>query len=392
MNAIELLDIINTGETSLVQFKEKISSPDNLAAEMVAMSNSLGGLILVGVKDKTGEIVGMDYDQVQKTASLAGNVASYNIIPPIFITTEVVKLDKNDEKTNILIIHIKEGINKPYKDNNLIVWVKQASDKRRVSDNAELLRLFQRGTHLLADEMEVYDTVIDDIDKNKFEDFFQKDVKKTIEATGLTYEQALRAKRVLRNDRLTLGGLLFFGKNPQEFKPAFCVKSVYFFGNTIGGKDYRSKPENIYGTIPDLFNKGMDFFTSNLRFLQKNSGFNKTGALEISEIALEEVIQNALVHRDYFKNAPIRLMIFDNRIEIVSPGRLPNTLTVEEIKYGNPVTRNNLLVAYSLETMPFSGLGTGIKRALSEQPDIEFINDVEGEQFVVKIPRPETDN
>ena len=96
-----------------------------------------------------------------------------------------------------------------------------------------------------------------------------------------------------------------------------------------------------------------------------------------------------MLHRDYFKNSPIRILIFDNRVEIISPGKLPNSLTVEEIKFGNPVIRNNQLVSYALHLLPFSGLGSGIKRAISEQPNIELINDIQGEQFKVIIPRPE---
>ena len=133
----------------------------------------------------------------------------------------------------------------------------------------------------------------------------------------------------------------------------------------------------------------MDFLMSNLDSVQTEESFNAQGKLEISQIALEELLQNALVHRDYFKNSPIRLLIFDNRIEIISPGKLPNSLTVEDIKYGNPVIRNNQLVAFSTHALPFSGLGSGIKRALDQEPNIELINDIEGEQFIVKIPRPE---
>jgi predicted HTH transcriptional regulator len=109
--------------------------------------------------------------------------------------------------------------------------------------------------------------------------------------------------------------------------------------------------------------------------------------LEISPAALEELLQNALVHRDYYKNAPIRLFILDDRIEIISPGALPNSLTVDDIKYGNPVIRNNQIMSFCIHSLPFSGLGTGIRRALSVQPDIQFINDAAGEQFIVKIPR-----
>ncbi len=113
--------------------------------------------------------------------------------------------------------------------------------------------------------------------------------------------------------------------------------------------------------------------------------------MEISEIALTELLQNALVHRDYFRNSPIRVLVFNNRVEIISPGKLPNSLTVEDIKYGNPVIRNNQLVSFSIHTMPFSGLGSGIRRSLKEQPNINLINDVEGEQFIVIFPRPEID-
>ena len=129
----------------------------------------------------------------------------------------------------------------------------------------------------------------------------------------------------------------------------------------------------------------------NLKFIQKDQNFNSIGILEISEIAIEEILQNAIVHRDYLRNSPINLLIFDNRIEIISPGKLPNSLTIENIKLGNAVARNNLLVSYCSKIMTYRGLGSGITRALEEQPNIEFINNIEGEQFKVIIPRPETD-
>jgi len=388
MNAIELLDIINTGETSKVQFKEKLPHPDSIAGEMIAMSNSMGGMILFGVKDKTGDIVGLTYENIQQYSNSISNIATGNIIPGIYITTEVVSIDHNGGK-KVLVVYVDEGINKPYKDNNGCIFVKQGPDKRKVTDNAEILRLFQQGSHLLADEMEVYDTSIEDINQELFRDYFTKEFQATIEEKGLSFEQALKVKKVLRHDKLTLSGILFFGKEPQTIKPAFCIKVVSFFGNSLGGNDYRSKPEDLTGTIPELFKKGMNFLESNLRHMQKGQNFNFPGILEISKNALVEILVNALIHRDYFKNAPIRIMIFDNRVEIISPGKLPNSLTVEEVMFGNPVIRNPQMVKFSFHTMPFSGIGTGLIRALKEQPDIEFNNDIDGEQFIVKIPRPE---
>lgn len=391
MNAIELLDIISVGETSKVQFKENITSPDSLAAEMVAMANSLGGMILVGVRDTTGKVVGLDYQKLQHIGELAARVATNNVLPLIYIETEVVTIEIENEKRNILILRVKEGVNKPYKDRNLVIWVKQGAEKRKVTDNFELLRLFQSGGNLLADEMEVPNTSIKDVDENKVRAYFLKDLDSNFENMGLTFDQALKNINIIRNGKLTLGGLLFFGKAPQRYKPTFCMKAVSFFGNDIEGTQYRSS-QDITGTIPELYQKGLDFFISNLKCIQQGQNFNSPGILEVSKIALEEVFQNALVHRDYFKNSPIRLSIFDNRIEIVSPGKLPNNLTVENIKFGNAVVRNNLLASYCKNAMSYRGFGSGIKRAIKEQPNIDFFNDVDGEQFIVKIPRPEMNN
>jgi len=386
MNSQELLDIISTGETSKVQFKEALPNAESMSREMVAMANSEGGVILLGIKDKAGTVTGLTPQQIEHADRKLAEFAD-NLKPPIYIITEVVKIKDDSGSKNVLIVHINDGINKPYKTAQGEIYVKQGSNKRLLTDNSEILRLFQSSRNLLADEMEVYETSIDDIDEKVFSDYFKKEFEKSYQEKGLTFEQALKAKKVLRNNRLTLAGLLFFGKEPQSIKPAFTIKAVSYFGNDISGNQYRNKPKDFTGTIPELFKKGMDFLKSNLSFIQSGESFNSPGKLEVSSIALEELLQNALVHRDYFKNAPIRLFIFDDRIEIISPGKLPNNLTVEEIKFGNPVIRNNQIVSFSIHTLPFSGLGSGIKRALAEQPNIELINDIEGEQFRVIIPR-----
>ncbi len=390
MNAIELLDIISTGETSKVQFKETLPHSESMSREMVAMSNSLGGVILLGVKDVTGEVIGLTQEQIEYADRKVSEFAD-NLKPPVYVSTEVVKVEDNNPSKNILLVHIKEGANKPYKTASGEIYVKQGSNKRLLTDNAEIMRLFQSSGNLLADEMEVYGTSIEDFDEKRFSEYFKNEWGVTFEQKGLTFEQVVLGKRILRNNHLTLAGLLYFGNDPQSVKPTFTIKAVSFFGNSIEGNQYRSKPKDLTGTIPELFDEAMDFLMGNLDLVQISESFNTQGELEISKIALEELLTNALVHRDYFKNAPIRLMIFDNRIEIVSPGKLPNNLTVEAIKLVNPVVRNNQLVAFGMKTLPYSGFGSGIKRALEEEPNIELINDEEGEQFIVRIPRPQKD-
>ena len=388
MNDKELLDIINSGETSKVQFKWKFDNDDSIAAEMIAFSNSKGGVILFGVEDKKGTVHGLDYQQLQTYNNRIAAIANDKIKPQIFLYTEVVSIHAEDGEKKILAVQVSEGISKPYKDNNGAIWIKQGSDKRRLTDNNEQIRLFQQSGIVYLDEMIVPQTSIDVVKFSKVEDYIKTIQKREpVEATKIT-ETLLTNLSILREGRLTLGGLLFFAQHPQKYRPAFCVKAVSFFGNSVGGTDYRCS-QDIDGTIPKIFEESMRFFTTNLLHVQAGQNFNSTGKLEVSQIALEELLQNALIHRDYSKNSPVRILIFDNRIEIISPGSLPNSLTVENIKMGNAVVRNNLLASYCYKMMIYRGFGSGITRVLENQPNVEFINDAEGEQFKVIIPRPD---
>ena len=382
MNEQELLKIIKGGESTTVQFKERMPHPDSLAHELIAFSNSRGGIIIFGVNDKTGELHGLSFNEIQQINQQVVNIASQKVYPPVYLTTDTVSVKDN----HLVIISIEEGISKPYKDSNGTIYVKNGADKRKVTSNDEIARLLG-SRNLLADETEVFDTTIKDLDTWLFSEYFTKEFGMSYEDKGLTLEQALVAKKVMRNNHLTLAGLLFFGREPQAFRPAFTIKAVMFAGNEIGNNNYRSKPEDLIGHIPELYKQGMLYVKSCIKYLQNGQGFNSHGVPEVSIIALEEVLQNALIHRDYFKNAPVRLLVFDNRIEIISPGKLPNSLTVDEIKYGNPVIRNNQITLFASRTLPYSGLGSGLRRALANQPDMELENDVDGEQFIVRFPR-----
>ncbi len=386
MNKTELIKLIDLGETSRVQFKEKISSPDKLTAEMVAFSNSKGGLIIIGVKDKTSKIVGLSPDEIRKISSLAGNIATNKIYSPIFIETEAISVNVLEKDLLVLIIEVKEGINKPHKDKNGVIWVKQGADKRKVTDNNEILRLFNQGGNLLPDEMPVKFSNYNEVNKDSFNKYFEKKIGYSFEESEINLEKALKNMAILRDDNLTLAGLLFFAKDPQKYKPVFCVKAVSYFGNDLSGDKYRDS-RNIEGTIPEMFKETMSFLSANLRHIQKDKNFNSLGDLEVSKIALEEIIQNALVHRDYLISSSIKVFIFDNRIEILSPGKLPNSLTIDQIKYGTSIARNQILAGFCSYTMKYRGIGSGISRAIKEQPNIEIINDIEREEFKVIIRR-----
>lgn len=381
MDSIDLLNIISQGETSKVQFKLLLDNNNSIAAEMIAMANSKGGIILFGVEDKTGVIVGLDYGQLQKIGNEVATIATDFVKPQLFINTEVVSL--GDEKKNILIVYVDEGVAKPYKDRNGTIWIKQGGDKRKLTDNNEQIRLFQQSGLVYVDEIVVPNTSINDIDNSKLDSYLKKIEQKELDISLPSVCQNLN---IIRGDKLTLGGLLFFSQNPQLYRPAFSIKAVAYYGNDLEGVDYRDSID-INGTLPEMFDEAMLFLKRNLHYRQNAQNFNSTGELEISEIALEELVQNALTHRDYSINSPINLLIFDNRIEIVSPGSLPNNLTIENIKMGNAVVRNNLIVSYCSKMMEYRGLGSGIRRALKNQPNIQLIDDKESNKFKVIITR-----
>jgi ATP-dependent DNA helicase RecG len=383
MEALELLEIFQRGEDSGHQFKVNVTTPGSLAAEMVAFSNSQGGMLLLGVDDH-GHIVGLSPEDVRRLNLLISNSATNHVKNPINPITENITIDNK----LVIVVRIREGLDKPYMDNNGVIWVKSGADKRKVTSKEELRRLFQSSGAFYADEMLVEGTTVHDINRDKFARYFQKIYTMTLEEAQLPLETLLENLHLVKAGKLNQAGLLLFGSEPARFRPAFIIKAVSFLGNSLADTTYRDS-EDIEGDLESQFKNGMSFLLRNLKKTQQGQGVNSLGILEVSRIALEELLQNAIIHRDYFKNAPIRVFIFDNRIEIISPGKLPNSLTVENIKYGNSAIRNPIIASFAAKMLPYRGLGSGIIRALHEQPDIEFVNNIQGDLFKVTIPRSE---
>jgi len=385
MDALELLDLIQMGESSKVQFKVRVNNANSIGAEMVAFSNTKGGLLIVGVDDKTGDINGLSFEELQSTNELLANSASNNVNTPIYIYTETVKV----EEQNVVVAHISEGTSKPHMDNNGIIWVKNCSDKRKVIAKEEIARLLQSSGNLFADETLVNGTTVNDIDEDFFQEFIVSKTNKTIEELGQSTSAVLTNLGMIKEAKLSLGGLILFGKNPQQFRPTFTVQCVSFVGNDISSKEYRDKEEPFTGNLKELYEKTLSFITRNLKKKQIKEGFNSQSELEIPIQTIEELLVNALIHRDYFILSSIKVFIFDNRIEIISPGKLPNTLTIDNIKIGTSIPRNPILFTNARFILPFVGVGSGIPRAIENSPDLELINDVDREVFISIIKRTE---
>ena len=383
METLELIERISNGEDSFTQFKRESIPAKDLAKEFVSFLNAEGGILIFGVDD-SGEIKGLSFDEIEKLGQLIGNSAEQNVKPPFHPIVENIAIGES----KLVIVHIPKGVSKPYATSSGDYYIKSSSDKKKISQE-ELRRLFAESKRLYADEEIVHGSDITDLDTSLFYRFLEKDnvsVYEELRSGKLQLSQVLENLELSRENQLTLAGNLIFGIKPQKFSKSFYIDCCYFDGNDISVDKYISK-KTIDGNLLTMFNNSLDFLKSNLISFQDGVDFNSSSTLEIDERVLTELIVNALVHRDYYIQSSIKIFIFHDRLEIISPGKLTNSLTVEKIKNGISIHRNPILNSICKNVLPYRGYGSGIKRAISINENIVFENDIEKEQFICIIPR-----
>src|SRR5580765_206420 len=382
MNEADLLQILARGEDSRHQFKRDETNADSIAAELAAFANSGGGVLFLGIEDK-GRVAGLNAANVRRLNQLLSNAASQNVRPPIHPTTENIQTAQGV----VIAVTVSDGLSKPYLDNQGRIWVKAGSDKRHVTAREEIQRLFQRSGLIYADVIPVEQTSVADIDEKAFEDYFNRRYGQPSQASGQPLSQVLQNIGLGDGLELNLAGLLMFGKRPQRHRPALMVKAVAFPGTSLASHHYLDS-EDIDGTLLEQYQRSLAFIKRNLHHVQRDQNFNSLGLLEVPEAAIVELLVNAFIHRDYFTSASIRIMVFADRIEIISPGHLPDSLNIDAIRHGITNRRNPTLTEHATHILPYRGLGSGIPRALGEWPDIRFNDDVAGNQFKAVIVRP----
>lgn len=386
METTELIEILSRGEDSCHQFKQNFTNANALAAEMVAFCNSPGGgRIFIGVNDD-GSVHGLSNKDLSELNKLIANAASNNVRPAISPRTENV----SHPNGIVLVLTVSEGISKPYmqaQDGALSIWVKRGSDKRRATDREEIQRLFQQAGLVHADETPVLGLGVGDLDMPYFESFFEQQYGEPPSQSTQPLTQLLTNMNLMKQGQLNIAGSLLFARAPQYALPAFIVKAVAFVGNEIEDDRYIDS-RDITGKLADVFQQTLGFIIANTRAAQGEQGFNSQGKSEIPRIVWEELVANALIHRDYFISAPVRVLVFADRVEIISPGHLPNNLTIENIKAGNSNMRNPILASFSSKLLPYRGLGSGLLRAIRAWPKIELTDDRTGNLFKVVVTRP----
>jgi ATP-dependent DNA helicase RecG len=382
MEEFELRNQILLGEDSTRQFKREPVADAKMAGEIVAFANSGGGRIFVGV-EKDGSIQGLSSTEAEKVGEDMAKVAWDTVRPPFSILSRTISTSDGI----VVVIEIPNGPSKPYCDNKGVYWVKNGPDKRRVQSPEELSRLFQSGEKLYAESQVVTASTLEDIDHDRFRRFYETKYSETVpdrSQQSEEYQRVLENLDLIDSGRVTVAGLLLFGKRLPILLPEMKIDAVWFKGSERASSEWHDQ-RSIAGTLAEQYDEGMGFLKRWNSRIQSVGSFNQAGNPEIPETVFEELFVNALIHRDYFIKDSIKLFIFDDRIEIRSPGKLPNSLTVDQIRKGVRRSRNVLLASFASDVLNYRGIGSGIVRALKNWPSIEWINDTKSEEVVATI-------
>lgn len=372
-----IFDLLRQGENSSIEFKETLVGPEAMAKEIVAFANTQGGVLVIGVTDN-GVVVGTREDNVEEYFS---NIARNNIIPAIDVQVEKLVLDDK----GIVVVSVPKGKDKPYQTLNHQFLVRVGSTNR-VATQPELMRLFQQSGVFHYDAIGLENSSIKNINLNKIAEYFDN---YQLDFAQEEYpENLLKNTDILTDDlQLSVAGSLVFALNPQKFMPDACISFAHFAGDEIT-EDLIDK-QTVTGTLDYQIDTTLAIIKNNIKRPSVIKG-GKTVSTKFnySDKVFRELIVNACVHRNYaISGSRIRVLMFSNRIEIISPGRLPNTVTIEKLSYGVSYSINPIIVKFMENLRYIDKLGRGLpmvcKIAKDNHKKIRF--EELGEEFKVTL-------
>ena len=378
MTKTELREVIANGENSRAEFKGANVRPESLAREMSALLNLEGGVILLGVEDD-GEISGMFRDR-KEAEQWVINIARQNIQPEIIPAVSFIIMD-NDNLVGIVELKA-DSPDKPYKARKGNAWVTyvRAGSTSREANRQEEGRLYQAARLVRYETKPVLDTGLRSLDPDRIESYFRVVLKRDV-VPGR--DDADDWQRLLLNSDLLTGagddicasvaGLLLFGQNPSRRLPQAGVTAAVFPGSE---KDYNTiDEERIRGPLVPLvserdsaidrgvIDRSVDFVKRNMGSIAWLEGGRRHQKKALPLDAVREAIVNAVTHRDYAREGTdIEISMFADRLEVISPGRLPNGVTVDKMKEGVVrVARNDLLKEILRDYKYMEHFGMGVR-------------------------------
>ena len=345
--------------------------PLDILRHLVAFANAEGGQLVIGIEDD-GTITGFNYQSahsIDEYRNIFITELRETPINPKIDILDVVNI--NNEEDNILIISIEVSTDRVIKSYDGKVYLRQ-NDKSKELNFEQILQLqYDRGQRYFEDEIVPFSSINDiDID-------LVKKYKEIMDITDLSDEEVLIARNFLIHGQLTNAGVLLFGNNPAKFLPQARLRVVKYSGmfQKVGTDINIIKEKTFDGAIPNIIREAREFINTQLREFQYLDEDGKFKVMpEYPEFAWFEGIVNALTHRNYsIRGEHIKVLMFDDRLEIISPGLLPNIVTVENI-LNQRYSRNPRIARILSEFGWVKEMNEGVKRIYSEMEKL-FLND-----------------
>ena len=399
----ELLEIIHNGENSGVEFKRDDIQNSDLAKELVALSNLEGGMLLLGVEDD-GSVSGITRTR-EKAEEFVMNACRDKIRPGLIPFYELIR-DVVPGK-DVAVVRVLRGLDvHTLWHNNKNTYFIRVGTQSREPTPEELGRLFQQRGNFRAELRPVSGATIADLDMRRLKNYFVRvrEQEVPVDTDEDAWKTLLFNTEIMVEDGITVSGILLFGRTPNRFLPQAGIDAAAFPGVT---KDYAARERApLRGPMTPLLDDGGEIVEAGLveqalAFVQRNTavtGQLEPGGARREEVtaypreAVREAIVNALVHRDYLlSSTDIEITIYEDRMEIVSPGRLPNGITPARMLTGCRAARNQLIkdVMRDYRYLEHSGMGVPRKivKCMKEHNGTEPELVEEGERFTIRLMR-----
>lgn len=352
----ELLEKIRLGEDSFLELKEvrfvgeKVRGPsqDDLADELAAFANSAGGVLLLGVEDKSREIVGIAIERLDVVETLLRQACEDSIRPVLTPLIERLVLPDSGggerpiirvDVTRSLFVHQSPG-----------GYLHRAGSSKRPIPPEQLARLFQQRSQsrlIRFDETPVPRATLADLDEALWQRFAP--VHRTDAPEILLGKLAMAARDELGDWRPTVAGLLMSSHTAPQYLPGAFIQAVSYQGTDVlpcGELTYQRDAQDITGALDRQILDACAFVRKNMRVAAyKHAQGGREDVPQFDMLAVFEAVTNAVAHRDYsMAGTKVRLRLFDDRLELYSPGMLSNTMTPESLPF-RQAARNEALTS-----------------------------------------------
>lgn len=372
----ELLEIIAHGESSGVEFERDDIRPEQLARECIAFANGQGGRVLLGVEDD-GTLSGLTRPNCQEW--VMDTVFGRYIHPTLIPFYEEIALADGKK---VAIVTVSTGASKPYVlrgNDREEIYIRIGNTTQRAGREQQV-RLFETGGMLHVGTLPVSGTSLSDLDERRLLQYFSEVVGyDEIPQSPDAWEPALQNLDLLTKNEVagmvcTIAGLLLFGRSPRRKFPYAGIRVLVFPGPE---KDYHALKDELHADPltrlwkenrkkeileEDLASRVLGRIQDYISEEKLTDGVHRERIWDYPPEAIRELLVNALIHRDYTRQVDIEVSIYSNRMEIISPGALPNGLTLEKVRSGQRIQRNPILVEILRDYGLTESRGMGIRR------------------------------